>query len=89
MIDVQKQAGRVSTALLLVGMALWLPTHGEPSPAAGIALAAGLAVLAAMPVARLLLVIEEEVKARDWRFVALGLAVLLLLAGSVMISTRR
>ncbi len=88
MIDVQKIAGGISTTLLAVGMIAWLATRGEPTPFAMAALSGGLGVLAAMPVARLILVIAEEIKARDWRFVTLGVLVLLLLTGSVAVSLR-
>jgi len=49
-------------------------------------LTVGLLALMATPVARLLAAIAQETRAREWRFAALGLAVLALLACSIAIS---
>jgi uncharacterized membrane protein len=73
----------ISLALLVAGMLLWVAT---PGTRADLVLNAGLVLLLATPVMKLLSVIADELRARDWRFAALGLAVLALLAGSVAIA---
>jgi hypothetical protein len=75
-----------SLGLLVVGMALWLraPLGDQTS----VALGAGLMLLMATPVLKLLSVLVDEIRARDWRFAALGVGVLLLLGASVMLAFR-
>ena len=72
--------------LLVLGMAMWLLAPlGERT---GIALGAGLILLMTTPVLKLLSVLVDEIRARDWRFALLGVVVLLLLGGSVMLALR-
>jgi hypothetical protein len=74
----------LSLALLVLGMALWLQApFGDP---ADLVLNIGLVLLLATPVVKLLSVLLDEVRARDWGFAALGLAVLALLGGSVTLA---
>ena len=76
----------VSVALLLIGMLLWLRSPaGEYT---NTALGMGLLLLMVTPVLKLLSVMIDEVRARDWRFAALGVAVLTLLAGSIALAAR-
>jgi hypothetical protein len=70
-----------SVALLVIGMVLWL--QAPRGDGADLALGTGLVLLMATPVVKLVSVLLDEVRARDWRFVMLGLLVLALLAGSV------
>lgn len=72
-----------TTILLAVGLALWLA--GATSPAT-VTLNTGLIILMATPVVRLVWALVEEVRAREWRFVALGVVVLVLLFGSLLVS---
>lgn len=75
---------RLATTLLLaVGLALWLAGATDP---ATVTLNAGLIILMATPVVRLVWALLEEVRAREWRFVALGVVVLALLCVSLLIS---
>ena len=46
-------------------------------------LTTGLVILMATPVARLIVAIVDECVAREWRFAAIGVLVLALLAGSL------
>lgn len=74
----------VSLVLLVAGLVLWLREPlGERTE---LVLNTGLVLLMVTPVSRLLSALTEEIRARDWRFAALGFAVLALLACSVMIS---
>jgi hypothetical protein len=73
----------ISLALLVVGTALWIRT--PDAAGAAVVLDGGVLLLMAMPVVRLAAVIAEEVQAREWRFAALGLAVIALLAGSALV----
>jgi hypothetical protein len=75
-----------SLGLLVVGMVLWL--WAPLGDRAELALGAGLVLLMMTPVLKLLSVLADEVRARDWRFVALGVVVLVLLGGSVMLALR-
>jgi hypothetical protein len=76
----------VTVALLLIGMLLWLRSPaGEYT---NTALGMGLFLLMVTPVLKLLSVMIDEVRARDWRFAALGVAVLALLAGSIALAAR-
>ncbi len=76
----------VTTALLLAGVAVWIASSDR-----GFAddfLTAGLLLLMVTPVSRLIAAIHEEIRAREWTFAALGVAMLLLLVGSFVVSTR-
>jgi uncharacterized membrane protein len=74
----------VSTALLVVGivLALAVPQTWAADPL----LTAGLIILMATPVAHLLVALVDEITAREWGFVAIGLAVLTLLGGSLVVA---
>jgi uncharacterized membrane protein len=73
-----------SMVLLVAGSLLWLASPvGDRTD---IVLNTGLALLMATPVARLLSALLQEIRARDWRFAALGFAVLGLLACSVVLA---
>ena len=75
---------RLSLALLVLGMALWL--QAPLGDRTDLALNMGLVLLLATPVVKLLSVLLDEVRARDWRFALLGVAVLALLGGSVALA---
>jgi uncharacterized membrane protein len=73
-----------STALLAAGLAL---SMADPSLAFGPALtSAGLVVLIATPVARVVASVIEYAAERDWTFVVLTGTVLLILAGSLLVA---
>lgn len=74
----------VALVHLAVGMLLWLqaPLGDRSDTPLGI----GLVLLMATPVLKLLSVLTDEIRARDWWFAALGLTVLGLLGGSVMLA---
>ena len=75
-----------SLGLLVLGMVLWLAVpSGERTD---VALGAGLVLLMTTPVVKLLSVLVDEVRARDWKFALLGMVVLLLLGGSVIVALR-
>jgi uncharacterized membrane protein len=67
----------LSALLLTAGLALWLAHHGAP---ALWLLDAGLFVLMATPILRVLLSFAEYVRLRDWAFVATTIVVLVELA---------
>jgi predicted permease len=73
-----------SIALLLVGMVLWF--YAPHHTATSLVLDGGLVLLLATPVVKLVSVLADEIRAREWRFAGLGVAVLLLLAGSAMLA---
>jgi uncharacterized membrane protein len=77
---------RVSTALLICGVAMWLflPLAWSTN----LVLHGGLMFLMAMPVVRLIGAIEEELRAREWGYVVLGIVVVLLLCGGVLVALR-
>jgi hypothetical protein len=75
-----------SLLLLVIGMVLWL--RAPLAERTDMALGAGLLLLVTTPVLKLVSVLIEEIRARDWRFALLGIAVLLLLGGSVMLALR-
>ena len=75
-----------SLGLLVIGMLLWL--WAPLGDRTHVALGAGLVLLMTTPVLRVLSVLGDEVRARDWRFAALGMVVLLLLGGSVLLAFR-
>jgi hypothetical protein len=75
-----------SLGLLVLGMVLWLAApYGERTD---VALGGGLVLLMTTPVLKLLSVLADEVRARDFRFALLGVVVLVLLGGSVMVALR-
>ena len=71
-----------SATLLAAGLALWL-TRAD-SPSAGFLLQAGLFVLMATPILRVVVSIVEYIRMRDWFFVATTLAVLSVLTVTVI-----
>ncbi len=73
-----------STILLIIGLmsALWLPASWP----ATFFLQAGLIVLMATPVARVVVSVGEYAAGRDWLFVALTMIVLLVLLGSLLVA---
>jgi uncharacterized membrane protein len=75
-----------STALLAVGVALWL--LGWRGDASAVFLHAGLIVLMATPVARVVVSCVEYVRERDWLFAATTLAVLAVLLTTVLVAIR-
>ncbi|RPJ58758.1 MAG: DUF1634 domain-containing protein [Acidobacteria bacterium] len=77
------RAGAIFSAALLAA-GLVFEAAAPASPAAGFLLAAGLIVLMATPVARVVLSIVEFGAEGDWRFVAIGLTVLGVLLGSLL-----
>jgi uncharacterized membrane protein len=76
-----------STGLLAAGLLLQL-LGGEPGAAAALT-RAGLVVLMATPVARVVVSVIEYVLERDWLFVVLTTTVLVILLGSLAVSMRR
>lgn len=70
-------------ASLGAGVLLWMMGAGR---AADVAIDAGLAILMATPVVRLLSAIAQEWRARDWRFAGLGVITVLLLCTALIIS---
>jgi uncharacterized membrane protein len=72
----------VSTACLAVGLLLSLATGG--GPLAAMLLNAGIVVLLATPVARVVVSTTEYVAERDWRFATLTCIVLLELIASAV-----
>jgi uncharacterized membrane protein len=74
----------LSTTLLAIGLALAVvaPHSREVS----LPLSAGLIILLSTPVANLLVALVDEIAAREWGFVAIGLVVLTLLGGSVLVA---
>lgn len=74
----------VSTTLLAIGVALAFA--GPYSGAARLPLAAGLIILLITPVTNLIVAVVDEIAAREWVFVAIGVVVLVLLAGSLVVA---
>jgi uncharacterized membrane protein len=74
----------VSSALLAIGLVLWLSVG--PQPSARIALEAGLIVLIATPVGRVAASTIGFVLRRDWRMVAMTALVLLSLVLSLIVA---
>ncbi|MDQ3069086.1 MAG: DUF1634 domain-containing protein [Acidobacteriota bacterium] len=62
----------LAAALLLIGLGLWL----AGSPPATQVLHAGLWLLIATPIVRVLMALTDYVEARDWKFVVLTAIVL-------------
>lgn len=77
-------SSRVTTVMLLAGVLLWV--QAPDGRTADAVLKTGLVILIATPVTRLLAALVEEVRAREWRYVALGFAVLVLLGGSIAVA---
>jgi uncharacterized membrane protein len=71
-----------SSVCLAIGVALALT--GIAAGAARLLAEAGLVILIATPVVRVLISFAEYLKERDWTFVAMTAVVLLSLAGSVV-----
>ena len=76
-----------SAALLLVGLLLWM-TGTAPALSHGV-LNAGLIVLMATPILRVIVSLIEYVRMRDWFFVLTTLGVLIVLFASVALALRR
>lgn len=76
----------LSTALLCAGLAWSLMAPGHMGD---VLLDAGLLLLMATPVARVLLSCVEYIRQRDWFFAASSLGVLAVLAATVWIAVRR
>jgi uncharacterized membrane protein len=79
-----KAGALTSTALLAVGLLLELAGI-DPSLAATLT-RAGLVVLMATPVARVVVSVAEYAAARDWVFFALTASVLVILIGSLLVA---
>ena len=75
-----------STGLLAAGLLLQL--LGAPAGAAAALTNAGLIVLMATPVARVVVSVIEYSLERDWLFAALTTTVLVILLGSLIVSMR-
>jgi uncharacterized membrane protein len=76
----------VSTAILALGLAVAL---ARPSSAAGPAvIRAGLLVLLATPVARVIASVLDYARDRDWLFAALTFIVLVIVLGSLIVGAR-
>jgi uncharacterized membrane protein len=71
----------LSASCLAVGVVLWLVTPG--SRGAARLLQAGLFILMATPILRVVVSIAEYIRMRDWFFVVTTLAVLAVLATTV------
>ena len=77
------RAGVLASSLCLA-CGLILTIAGISRAMAHMALSAGLLVLLATPVARVIVSVAEYLRERDWMFVSLTLGVLLALAGSAV-----
>lgn len=83
--DLAIRAGTALTSILLaLGLLLWL--MAPEGALAKTLLDAGLFVLIATPVTRLVAALAEELRKREWRYVVLGAVVLFLLVGSYLVS---
>ncbi|MBI2835242.1 MAG: DUF1634 domain-containing protein [Acidobacteria bacterium] len=76
----------ISTTLLAIGLLLWMTTG--PSGAGSTLLRAGLIVLMATPVMRVVVSFAEYVRQRDWFFSLITLAVLMELAVTLLVALR-
>ena len=76
----------VSSALLAVGLGLWLVA--DPGPLAAMTLNAGLVVLIATPVSRVVASTVGFAVRRDWQMVTMTMLVLASLAMSVVVAYR-
>lgn len=72
-----------STALLVVGLGIWM---GRPSAIGATLLHAGLITLMATPVVRVIVACVEYARERDWLFAAASLAVLCVLAVTLTVA---
>ena len=76
----------VSAALLISGLAIWMLL---PAPhVSDLLLKTGLYVLMATPILRVVVSVVEYIRMRDWFFAGTTLAVLAVLAGTVMFALR-
>lgn len=73
-----------STALLATGLVWQLAAPSRRAP--GLLLAAGLLILMAIPVVRLLIAAATFVHERDWFFATLSGVVLLVIMGSIVVA---
>jgi hypothetical protein len=78
-----------TSATLAVGLAMSLIVSGPAAPAAEALVWLGLAMLVAVPVFNVLDVLIIEWRLKEWPFAGAALAVLLLLAYSVLSVTMR
>lgn len=76
-----------SAVLLFIGLALWL--ESPDSHAARWLLNAGLIVLMATPILRVVVSVVEYVRIRDWFFVAITIVVLVELTLTVVVALLR
>ena len=76
----------VSAVLLAAGLVLWL---AHPGPAGVWLLNAGLIVLMATPILRVIVSFVEYVRMQDWLFVATTIVVLVELALTVAVALAR
>ena len=74
---------RLSATLLAAGLLLWVAT-GSAGRGATPLLHAGLICLMATPILRVLVSFAEYVRERDWFFVLATLAVIAILAGTLL-----
>ena len=72
------------TSSTMFAIGLVMTVAGYQPAAAELLLVAGLVILLATPVARVVVSVIEYMRERDWTFVMLTLIVLLALAGSVI-----
>lgn len=76
-----------SSACLAAGLILWM--EGSYPIAANRVLAAGLIVLMATPVFRVVVSLVEYLRMRDWWFAATTIGVLAVLMGAVAVALRQ
>lgn len=91
---VERHLGRLLTAgvavsALLLGCGLLAVVVRPNGTAAGPLLAAGLLVLMATPMLRVVVSIAEYVRMREWFFVVIALVVLIELSAGVIFAVRR
>lgn len=77
----------LSAACLAVGLTMWL-AGGYPI-AANRVLAAGLIILMATPILRVVVSLVEYLRMRDWLFAATTIVVLAVLLGAVAVALRQ
>ena len=78
----------VTTSSMCLALGLALSLIGASSAAANLLLTAGLVILMATPVGRVLISVGEYALERDWFFVVMTSIVLLELLASVVAATR-
>lgn len=76
-----------SSACLAVGLIVWMA--GSHPAAANRALAAGLIILMATPILRVVVSLVEYLRMRDWWFAATTVVVLAVLMGAVAVAFRQ